>query len=133
MRFVSFSYLGGTFGSVITFPLCGESVLVLLNLCPGIIIKYTSWVWVFYSTAIVTFVWFVLWIVFFHDFPEDDPFISGEKDETDDDQEDKIVPPESEKKLIVSSRSFDPDQLSADRALPLLPLVCDMLKTPPVW
>ena len=27
--FVSFSYLGGTFGSVITFPLCGEQFIVL--------------------------------------------------------------------------------------------------------
>ena len=27
--FVSFSYLGGTFGSVITFPLCGEHFIVL--------------------------------------------------------------------------------------------------------
>ena len=64
-KFVSFSYLGGTFGSVVTFPLVGY------------IVKYTSWVWVFYVTAIITFVWFLLWQVFLADFPEDDPFISG--------------------------------------------------------
>jgi len=103
-RFVSFSYLGGTFGAVVTFPLC------------GIIISLTSWVWVFYITAIFTFVWFVLWIIFLYDFPESDPFIT-----------------DSEKSLIVSERSFDPDQLTSDRKTPLIPLVSDILMTPAVW
>ena len=103
-KFVSFSYLGGTFGSVVTFPLC------------GIIIDNLGWVWVFYITSVITFVWFVMWIFFLTDLPEDDPFISQE-----------------EKQLIVEQRSFNPAQLEADRAIPLIPLVCDILKTPAVW
>jgi len=102
--FVSFSYLGGTFGSVITFPLC------------GIIIRNTSWVWVYYISAGLTFLWFALWMLFFHDFPENDPFIT-----------------EDEKKLIIGSRAYDASQEAEDRELPLIPLVFDILKTPAVW
>ena len=97
MKFVSFSYLGGTVGSVITFPLCGESIAFLSlsffpikceHSCPpchssllfisGIIIHNMSWVWVFYSTAALTILWSLLWFTFMFDFPEDDPYISGE-------------------------------------------------------
>ena len=37
-----------------------------------------SWVWVFYSTAGLTVLWALLWLLFMFDFPEDDPYISGE-------------------------------------------------------
>ena len=37
-----------------------------------------SWVWVFYSTAALTILWSLLWFTFMFDFPEDDPYISGE-------------------------------------------------------
>lgn len=103
-RFVAFSYLGGTFGSVVTFPLC------------GIIIDYLGWIWVFYITSFITFFWFVLWILFVTDLPEDDRFISQE-----------------EKVLIMDQRSFNPTQLEDDRAIPLIPLTWDIIKTPAVW
>ena len=103
-RFVSFSYLGGTFGSVVTFPLC------------GVIIDTLGWVWVFYITSFITFFWFLLWMLFVTDLPEDDPFIT-----------------ETEKKSILDQRPFNPQQLEADRAIPLVPLTWDIIKTPAVW
>merc|ERR1711970_1672299 len=48
--------------------------------------------------------------------PEDDPFIT-----------------DSERKLILSERSYDPAQRANDQKTPLLPLVFDILKTPAVW
>merc|ERR1719341_877659 len=56
-KFVTFTYNGGTVGSIITFPLC------------GMIVQNSSWVWIFYGSA-------ALWAVFFFDMPEDDPFIT---------------------------------------------------------
>ena len=46
-KFVSFSYLGGTFGSVVTFPLC------------GLIIDSLGWIWIFlhYEAFISNFVY----------------------------------------------------------------------------
>ena len=35
--------------------------------------------------------------------------------------------------MITKSRAYDPSQLEADRKIPLIPLVCDILKTPAVW
>jgi len=103
-RFVTFAFNGGTVGAVITFPLC------------GIIIENTSWVWVFYVSAILTLVWGLLWFLFMYDLPESDPFIS-----------------DVEKKLILNERSYNPSQNCNDQQVPLLPLVLDMLKTPAVW
>merc|ERR1711970_774763 len=103
-KFVTFTYNGGTVGAIITFPLC------------GIIVQNSSWVWIFYGSAILTFIWAALWAVLFFDMPEDDPFIT-----------------DSEKKLILSERSYDPAQRANDQQTPLLPLVCDILKTPAVW
>ena len=37
----------------------------------------SSWVWIFYGSAILTFIWAALWAVLFFDMPEDDPFITG--------------------------------------------------------
>ena len=103
-KFVSFSYLGGTFGSVVTFPLC------------GVIIDTLGWVWVFYITSLITFFWFMLWMIFVTDLPENDPFIT-----------------EAEKRLILDQRLFNPEQLEADRETPLIPLTWDIIKTPAVW
>jgi len=103
-RFVTFAFNGGTVGAVITFPLC------------GIIIENTSWVWVFYVSAILTLVWGLLWFLFMYDLPESDPFIT-----------------DVEKKLILNERSYNPSQHCNDLQVPLLPLVLDMLKTPAVW
>merc|ERR1719193_2580208 len=100
-KFVTFTYNGGTVGAIITFPLC------------GIIVQNTSWVWIFYSSAILTFIWAGLWAIFFYDMPEDDHFIM-----------------DSERKLILSERSYDPAQRANDQQTPLLPLVCDIIKTP---
>ena len=41
------------------------------------IVQNSSWVWIFYGSAILTFIWAALWAVFFFDMPEDDPFITG--------------------------------------------------------
>jgi len=103
-KFVTFAFNGGTVGAVITFPLC------------GIIIENSSWVWVFYVSAILTLAWGSLWFLFMYDLPESDPYISV-----------------AEKKLILSERSYNPSQMVADQEVPLLPLVLDMLKTPAVW
>jgi len=103
-KFVTFAFNGGTVGAVITFPLC------------GIIIENSSWVWVFYVSAILTLVWGLLWFLFMHDLPESDPFIS-----------------DAEKKLILNDRSYNSTQDCKDQQVPLLPLVFDMLKTPAVW
>jgi len=103
-KFVTFAFNGGTVGAVITFPLC------------GIIIENSSWVWVFYVSAILTLVWGSLWFIFMYDLPESDPFIS-----------------DVEKKLILNDRSYNPSQDCNDQQVPLIPLVCDMAKTPAVW
>jgi len=103
-KFVTFTYNGGTVGAIITFPLC------------GIIVDNTSWVWIFYGSAALTFLWAGLWVIFFYDMPEDDPFIT-----------------ETERKYILSERSYDPAQRAEDHQTPLVPLVCDIIKTPAVW
>ena len=64
-KFVSFTRLGGVVGSIIIFPLAGLSNLSFLKQAhfsepfqlSGIIINNFSWVWVFYSSAILTLVW----------------------------------------------------------------------------
>ena len=35
--------------------------------------------------------------------------------------------------MILSERSYDPAQRANDKQTPLLPLVCDIIKTPAVW
>jgi len=103
-KFVSFTRLGGVVGSIIIFPLA------------DIIIDNFSWVWVFYSSAILTLVWAALWFAFAYDLPEIDPFIS-----------------DVERKLITGQRSYNPSQKSDDDQTPLVPLLCDIIKTPAVW
>ena len=49
------------------------------------------------------------------------------------DQHKNSVSSDSERKLILSERSYDPAQRANDKQTPLLPLVCDIIKTPAVW
>jgi len=88
----------------VTYPMC------------GLIMEYTSWTWVFYSTSAITVLWFVAWTFFYFDLPEDDPYIS-----------------EEEKKYIISTRSFNPAQQEEDLKTPIIPLTWDIIKTPAVW
>merc|ERR1712235_236198 len=62
--FVSIAYMGATFGTVITYPMC------------GLVMQSTSWTWVFYITSIITLVWFLFWILFMSDSPEEDRFLT---------------------------------------------------------
>ena len=98
---MTFTYNGGTVGAIITFPLCGRISHIPLRsitspilkhhpakitdhwylhkktTISGIIVDNTSWVWIFYGSAALTFLWAGLWAIFFYDMPEDDPFITG--------------------------------------------------------
>merc|ERR1711962_9077 len=40
---------------------------------------------------------------------------------------------ETERKYILLERSYDPAQKAEDHQTPLVPLVCDIIKTPAVW
>ena len=112
----------------------------------GIIVEKTSWVWIFYGSAILTFIWAGAWAIFFYDMPEDDPFISGEnwrscshdllcflRDHKAKPLQQTVSSSDSERKLILTERSYDPSQREKDQKTPLLPLVCDITKTPAVW
>jgi len=100
--FVSFAYVGGTVGSIITNPLC------------GVIIQKLGWEAVFYITAGVTMVWFLAWILLVTDMPEDNKYIS-----------------EEEKEFIIATRTFDHTKTNEDD-VPLIPLLFDMLRCPPM-
>ena len=56
-KFVTFTYIGGTFGTMITYPICG---LVLDNL---------GWEPVFYLSGGLGILWFLLWQIFISDDP----------------------------------------------------------------
>jgi len=103
-KFMSFAYMGGTFGACITYPLCGW----ILDTMP--------WQAVFYITSAITALWVLGWFFLVFDSPENDPFISQE-----------------EKDFILKTRSYDADKVAEDLAVPLLPLVYDIIKTPAVW
>lgn len=62
-KFIS-STLGGSLGTVITWPLLGN------------VIEHISWDWAFYISGIIVLVWTVVWIIFVHDSPEEHPWIS---------------------------------------------------------
>ena len=102
-RFMSFAYMGGTVGTVITYPI------------GGLILAATTWDYVFYATTGFAAVWCVAWFMFVHDLPEDHPRIS-----------------EEEKQMIIATRSFDPVTRSKELNTPLLPLIWDMIRTPAV-
>ncbi|KAG7160652.1 Sialin-like 5 [Homarus americanus] len=66
-RFMSFTYMSNTLGTIITMPLC------------GMIIAEVGWPAVFYVTGGVSLVWVVVWALFMHDSPDQHPKISLEE------------------------------------------------------
>ena len=75
--FISFAYVGGTFGSVITNPLC------------GLIIASMGWEAVFYVTGGISAAWCLVWLLLVSDSPEQSKMIS-----------------EKEKKYIINKREY---------------------------
>ena len=102
-RFMSFAYMGGTVGTVVTYTL------------GGLILAFTSWEYVFYVSSCAAAVWCLAWFLLVSDLPEHHPRIS-----------------EEEKKMILATRSFDPVNRDKELKTPLIPLIWDMLKTPAV-
>lgn len=62
-KFIS-SLLGGTFGTVITWPMS------------GILIENLGWVWAFYVPAVVTIFLTIVWYTIVYDSPTEHPRIS---------------------------------------------------------
>ena len=75
--FISFAFVGGTFGSVITNPLC------------GLIISSLGWESVFYITGGISAGWCLLWLGVVSDSPEQSKIIS-----------------EQERKYILNKREY---------------------------
>lgn len=63
-KFVS-ALLGGTFGTVITWPLA------------GILVESCGWSWAFYVPALITFVITFLWYTIVYDTPAEHPRIDS--------------------------------------------------------
>ncbi|XP_069958670.1 sialin-like isoform X2 [Cherax quadricarinatus] len=64
-RFMSFTYMSNTLGTIITMPLC------------GVIIAWAGWAEVFYVTGGVSLAWVVLWAWLMHDTPLQHPSITA--------------------------------------------------------
>ena len=62
-KFISIAYVGGTFGTALTYPL------------GGFILKHYSWDVLFYVTGVMAIVWFVLWTIFVSNDPSENKFI----------------------------------------------------------
>jgi len=103
-RYTSFTYLGGTTGTVITLPLCG----LLLDKYP--------WEVVFYSISIFSLAWCFLWFALATDLPEQHPRVSPK-----------------ERQLILENRTFDPAVSEKQLQGKVLPLIRDMLCNRAVW
>lgn len=67
-KFIS-ALLGGTFGTVVTWPLS------------GILVEHFGWVYAFYVPAILTALITILWFFVVYDSPNDHPRISKEEKE----------------------------------------------------
>lgn len=61
-KFIS-TLLGGTFGTVITWPLA------------GILVESCGWSWAFYVPALITFIVTILWYALVYDTPAEHPRI----------------------------------------------------------
>ena len=116
--FVSFAYVGGTFGSIITNPMCGAILATLgwevrwIAFCVSILrqtlltcLLLSIVQAVFYITAAVTVVWCVVWQLLAQDSPDTSSFIS-----------------EDERKYILAHRNFDDSKDSKDD-VPMIPLL----------
>jgi len=60
--FVS-AYFGGSFGALIAFPLF------------GLIVKVSSWEWIFHACGISGVIWYMLWLYYVYDTPDKHPRI----------------------------------------------------------
>ena len=109
--FNSFAISGGTFGSIITNPMCGQ------------IIASLGWEAVFYITGSIGLVWCVVWVLLARDSPEvsrwgslccqilsGKPFICFS------------FISEEEKKYIIANRRFDDSKDRKDN-VPMIPLL----------
>lgn len=67
-KFIS-TLLGGTFGTVITWPMC------------GILVENLGWVYAFYVPAVITILITFVWYVIVYDSPAQHPRISTEERE----------------------------------------------------
>jgi len=97
----AFVMLGGTFGVILGFPLC------------GVILQNWGWEAVFYVTAAVTAVWILLWTSLVHENPEDHPYISSQ-----------------ELQLITANRTYDPSKKGDEKNVNNLRLFADAITTP---
>ena len=68
-KFVTFTYIGGTFGTMITYPICG---VVLDNL---------GWEAVFYLTGGFGILWFLIWQIVISNDPSVHGWISEDEKE----------------------------------------------------
>ena len=66
-RFVSFTYLGGAFGSAFCFPIA------------GFILEWGGWESVFYLFGSITVIWSIIWFFFVTDDPTNHGSISMEE------------------------------------------------------
>ena len=64
-KFISIAYVGGTFGTALTYPL------------GGFILQHYSWDVLFYVTGVMAIVWFVLWTIFVSNDPSENKFIGS--------------------------------------------------------
>ena len=66
-KFVTFTYIGGTFGTMITYPIC------------GVILDSLGWEAVFYISGGLGLVWCLMWFTFVSDDPSKQILISKEE------------------------------------------------------
>ena len=66
-KFITFTYMGGTVGTLVTYPLC------------GLLIRHYDWESVYYFGGAFGLVWLAMWAVLVTDDPKNHWFISGEE------------------------------------------------------
>ena len=109
--FVSFAYVGGTFGSIVTNPMCGAILATL-----GWEVRSFIFIWfvsvmslfvqaVFYITASITVVWCLAWFLMVVDKPEQSKLMTQE-----------------ERDYILEHRNYD-DSVENQDDVPIIPLL----------
>ena len=93
-RFISFAYMGGTVGTVVSYS------------TGGLILASTNWDYIFYATSGAAAFWCAAWFLLFHDSPEEHSRLT-----------------EKEKKMIVSSRSNNPMTRVKELKTSMIPLL----------
>ena len=106
--FISFAYVGGTFGSVITNPICGLIIAhlgweVTLSTAPAFssVVTFQA---VFYVTGGISAGWCLLWLLVVSDSPEQSKLITSQ-----------------ERDYILEKREYDSESDEDD--VPLIPLL----------